>query len=90
MWIRCSCRGEGCQACSGSARPGYLKITSCPLAIITPDIWEAFDAAALAKRGSWPNAGGWLDQPRVLMDGIAAIRSCEAAMQSHAPAEPDE
>ena len=46
--------------------------------MITGDVWQAFEAAKLADRGSWPNAGGWLDQPRILLDAISSIRADEA------------
>ena len=46
--------------------------------MISGDVWEAFEAAELVKHGSWPNAGGWLDQPRILLDAISSIRVNEA------------
>lgn len=68
------CRGDGCAACDDYGR---IKITGCPRALVTDDVWQAFQAAALARKGSWPNAGGWLDQPRTLVDGVQMIWSDE-------------
>lgn len=55
---------------------------------MSADVWAAYEAADLAKRGLWPVAGGWLDQTAI---GLAAIRAfwseldyCEAKLKAAA------
>lgn len=41
---------------------GRLRITACPLHVITDDVWETLQYADLYKRGIPPITGGALDQ----------------------------
>jgi len=58
--------------------------------MITADVWQAIEAEKLARRGSWPVAGGWLDQTKVLLEAIGEIRSADAHFRSPAIGEEDE
>jgi hypothetical protein len=53
-------------------------------AFVSDDVWEALWAAQQAEQGCWPNAGGWLDQPRVLIDAVRMIGSDQARAQRDA------
>jgi len=53
------CGGKGCSECNDS---GTIKITCCPLELITNDVWEVIEYAELYERGLPPIAGGALDQ----------------------------
>lgn len=37
------------------------------------------DAALLAKHGSWPVAGGWLDQTKSVVQAVTYIWNCQKA-----------
>ena len=52
------CRDGSCGHCDG----GTVKITRCPLELITPDVYEAMELAELYEKGLAPVAGGTLDQ----------------------------
>ena len=66
-----ACRGKGCPRCD---QQGRIRITSCPREFVTDDVWELFQAMDLADHGSWPVAGGWLDQTKTLVDGVSMAR----------------
>ncbi len=70
-----TCDGRGCAACDGS---GQLMITGCPLEMIAPDAHAAILAADLANKGSWPVAGGWLDQTRSCVEACVTIWAAES------------
>jgi hypothetical protein len=76
--VPCSCGGAAsCEACAGR---GYTLLESCPYEL--PGVAEAgevFDAADLAKEGSWPILAGWLDQSSSLIAGINDCRAIDAA-----------
>lgn len=45
-------------------------MTECPLHIVRQETWELLTAADLAKRGSWPVSGGWLEQTMSCVQGV--------------------
>lgn len=45
-------------------------IETCPHEFVTADVWDLLRAADLAEKGSWPVAGGWLDQTASCVDGV--------------------
>lgn len=59
--VDCLCGGkdENCQDCDGCGR---VALTRCPKLDITPDTWEAIEAAEWASKGAWYMPGGWGDQ----------------------------
>jgi len=52
------CADGGC----GKCEDGFIKITRCPLELITPDVYEMMELAELYEKGLPPIAGGALDQ----------------------------
>lgn len=60
------CGGAGCRACTG----GYMTWTGCPRQLVRAGAWDIVEAADLARRGTWPLAGGWLDQTETCVDGV--------------------
>jgi hypothetical protein len=50
----------------------------------TSDIHAALVAAEWAALGSWPVAGGWLDQTQVCLDAIGLIRAEQAGWRVRA------
>jgi hypothetical protein len=47
-----------------------LVIAECPRLQVTSDIWTLIMAADLAEKGSWPFAGGWMEQTAACVDGV--------------------
>lgn len=53
---------------------GKIKITQCPLEIITRDIWETIDMANLYLEHGLPAvAGGQLDQAAAFLEAVRFI-----------------
>jgi hypothetical protein len=46
------------------------------------DVSSALLAAEFAERGFWPTGGGWLDQPRILVDAVLAVWADQAGMRA--------
>ena len=72
------CGGDGgdCKSCGGA---GAIEIPGCARDFVTPDIWEILFAAEQAEHGVWPSAGGWLSQPRSLVDAVRLIGTLRRA-----------
>jgi hypothetical protein len=66
-----------CPDCHGWGRE---VITDCPLKLIDASAWEALRAADLAEHGSWPVAGGWMDQARACVDAVRYVWQQEKAL----------
>lgn len=84
----CRCGGaDACPACGGR---GHTLLTGCPHAVVPPEAFEAFAAADLARRGSWPVAGGWLDQAEPCVDAVRFCWQVDAAARAklNLPPEP--
>jgi hypothetical protein len=64
------CGGAGCGECSDS---GLIKITDCPLKVVSDDVWEVIGYAELYEKGLPPVAGGALDQCRNFIDAANFI-----------------
>lgn len=65
-----ACGGNGCKQCQN----GTIKITQCPLEIVTADIWEVIDMASLyLDHGLPPVAGGQLDQTQGFLEAARFI-----------------
>lgn len=64
------CGGSGCDKCEGSGR---IRITDCPLKLITEDVWEVIALAELFEKGLPPIAGGVLDQAKIFVDAASFI-----------------
>ena len=64
-----ACDGRGCGECND----GQFEITGCPRELLGPAIDNALLAADLAEKGSWPLAGGWLDQTQSCLDAVLFI-----------------
>lgn len=56
-------------------------LVQCPQIIIDPIAYDVFAAADLARHGSWPVAGGWLDQVASLRDAIRIVWNERTAMK---------
>jgi hypothetical protein len=69
-----NCNGLGCEECDGTGR---IRITSCPLEVITPDVWEAIRFAELYEKGLPPVAGGALDQAANFIEAAMYIFSVQ-------------
>jgi len=52
---------------------GRFEIATCPLELITSDIWNAIEFAGLYKRGLPPIAGGSLAQTKSFNDAAGFI-----------------
>jgi len=65
------CAGDGCAECD----EGRIELVGCPLDLIDGPTEQALRAADLAEHGSWPLAGGWLDQTESC---LAAVRVVQA------------
>jgi len=60
MQIACpTCDEAGCQECDGE---GWVQITECPRSMVCRETMEFIELADFAKEGSFPVAGGTLDQ----------------------------
>jgi hypothetical protein len=57
---------------------GVAQITSCPSAMVTPDIWEVIEFARDARRGAWPVSGGTLEQSQSFLLAARQIWAEEA------------
>lgn len=64
------CDGFGCEECKGT---GKIKITCCPLEMITRDVWELIALAELFEKGLPPVAGGVLDQAKIFVDAARLV-----------------
>lgn len=65
---------EACKACRGRGRE---TLTSCPLAIVTPDVWGALRMCDHAERGAWPAAGGVGDQAAQFVALVEYVRAVD-------------
>ena len=80
--LRCdACRGVGCERCAWT---GEWHLESCPRRFVDGATWAALMAADLARKGSWPEPGGWLDQLRVVVDAVSAVWADEAPLRAKA------
>lgn len=79
----CNNRAEGCRACNHT---GEFEIDVCPWTFASEGGGiDALQLAEWAERGTFPAAGGVLDQAAAFMDMLAFIRSEKAkypALQS--------
>lgn len=50
--------------------------------MITPEVWRALELAHFAAKGSWPIAGGVLDQCQVFLDACSFIWADEAQIKA--------
>ncbi|MHC4617208.1 MAG: hypothetical protein ACYTEQ_05585 [Planctomycetota bacterium] len=60
-----TCGGTGCRDCE---QTGRLRLTQCPLAYVSRDIWQGIEYAELFEKGLPPVAGGVADQAKVFID----------------------
>jgi len=60
-----TCAGAGCEACDGT---GKFMLTTCPHEFVGSDIPRMMRFAKFARDGSWPVAGGTLDQSEWFAD----------------------
>jgi hypothetical protein len=68
--LKCpACNGAGCGHCDD----GQIRVDRCPHAVVTRDVWAAFQAAQMAEKGVLPVAGGMLDQTQSFADAVALI-----------------
>ena len=51
--------------------------------LIGDEAWEAIMAADLAKHGSWPVAGGWLEQTQWCLDAVRLVWNETAYWKAH-------
>jgi hypothetical protein len=66
-----SCGGDaGCSECNETGR---LQIESCPLELVTPDVWEVVELAEFYEKGLPPVAGGVLDQAAAFIEAAAIV-----------------
>lgn len=71
--------GEGTPAdCQGCGGRGFELVTQCPRTLITPDIWEAMEAAYFADKGVYPESGGVNDQTAHCLTAFRLIWNEEA------------
>jgi hypothetical protein len=54
-------------------------VTACPHKVIDRAAYDVPMAADLAKRGSWPETGGWLDQTASCLNAVRAWWALDAA-----------
>lgn len=64
-----SCGGSGCDHCDD----GTVRITDCPLLLISQDVWETVELAELYEKGLAPVAGGVLDQAACFIEAARLI-----------------
>jgi hypothetical protein len=64
------CAGKGCHECDDK---GFWELQQCPKKFVSREIVEAIRFAGFAKRGSWPVAGGVLDQSKWFVDACELI-----------------
>jgi len=64
------CGGKGCDECE---QMGRWTITTCPLELITSDVWEMIMLAGLFEKGLPPVAGGVLDQAKIFVETATFI-----------------
>jgi len=69
------CDDAGCQACG---QRGEELFNTCPLDMVTADVWEAIDLAILMEKGLTPLAGGVLDQTANFLVAARTIYSEKA------------
>lgn len=71
--LPCDCGGHdaACAHCDGS---GSIDVVGCPLAQVSDDVWDALELAELAEAGTWPVAGGTLDQTTSFTEAFGLIR----------------
>lgn len=67
--VRCDGEKADCKLCGGH---GQIDVDD-PAALIDWQVLQALTAADFAKRGSWPVAGGWLDQSASLVEAVQQI-----------------
>lgn len=67
----CGCDGGGCDGCDGA---GTLTVAECPARWCGADAFLVLDLVELAQRGSWPDAGGTLDQPLRFVQAMKALQ----------------
>ena len=70
---------EHCEACW---RRGKLMFKSCPMAEVTPDVWTALRLAGFAERGTWPVAGGVMDQAAGFVRLVEYVRTVDPAPEA--------
>lgn len=70
----CPCSGldSGCNRCSGS---GMATLHTCPNRIVDRQTMAVIRYVGLAKEGTWPVAGGSLDQSQSFLDAFAVVTS---------------
>ena len=64
------CEGLSCEECNPE---GKIKITCCPLEIITDDVLEVIEYADLFEKGLPPVAGGVLNQAKIFVEAARYI-----------------
>jgi hypothetical protein len=64
-------RRDRCDECGGA---GMFDVDGCPGRWESPDVSLALMAQRRSDAGSWPVAGGWLDQTQKCLDAIDFIR----------------
>jgi len=56
-------------------------VVGCPRKLVAGEVYELLDAADWAKLGSWPVAGGWLDQTCACLDGVRFVEAERASWE---------
>lgn len=68
-----------CGMCKGA---GDVKITRCPKMEVEPGMWEFVRLADWAKDGSFPAAGGTMDQSASFMDACRYLWARESEIEA--------
>jgi hypothetical protein len=75
------CNGRNSAGCTECGGKGYRPVIGCPRRLVTADAYELLDAADWAKHGSWPVAGGWLEQTCACVSGVRYVEGERAAWE---------
>ena len=65
-----ACGGAGCEACG---QRGRYEVKKCPARALDARTWLAVRLAEAAARGTWPVAGGLLDQAYAFVEAARLI-----------------
>ena len=66
------CNGEQCEKCGGE---GTFRLSQCPRSYVDASMTDVVNIAALASKGSYPVAGGTLDQSAWFIQAMQTLES---------------
>lgn len=81
----CDGLGDGCPACydpRSKCSRGTFVLTTCPLTIVPPTIWDLLDYIELYGKGLPPIHGGALDQCHTFLDAARFVMAEEASTKA--------